>query len=186
LEYAKASDRNRVVLYAESQIAFDNFHIYEIPIPYELISGNEARSISVALAFDPPVRHSRFDYLGVRMSFRLIRGKTLEEIAEAFRQRSKDEEPVERLSSTTYDCGMTPKPGVREGSTLQMATFTMRRPPRTDYGDTFYLVVRCEKKWAKDEHAPQRYAVVVVVKHSSYVNIYNTIRERVAIRIRPR
>lgn len=186
LEYAQASDENRVVLYADSELAFDNFHIYEIPIPGELINSKETRSITVTLAFDPPVRHSRFDYLGVKMSFRLIRGKTLEDIAEAFRQRARNEEAVDRLSSTRYDCGMIPKSGVREGSTLQRATFSMRKTLPPEYGDTYYLVVRCERKWAKDEHAPQRYAVVVVIKHSAHVNIYNRIRDRLVIRLRPR
>jgi hypothetical protein len=182
-EYARTSGENRVVLYAESELSFDNFHIYEVPIPHELVSGVGTRSISVTLAFDPPVRHSRFDYLGVNMSFRLIRGKTPDEITEAFRQRTRQEGPVDRLTSTSYDCQMDPKPSVRESSTLQRATFKMRRPPKTDYGDTYYLVVRCEKKWAKDESAPQRYAIVVVIEHSAHVNLYTRIRERVTIRL---
>ncbi|MCZ7625066.1 MAG: hypothetical protein M5R38_03860 [Candidatus Methylomirabilis sp.] len=62
----------------------------------------------------------------------------------------------------------------------------MMRKPSTDYGNTYHVVVRCEKKWARDEHAPQRYAVVVVVEHSAEVNLYNRIRERVRERIRVR
>ncbi|MBN1255046.1 MAG: S8 family peptidase [Deltaproteobacteria bacterium] len=184
LEYSETSDENRVVLYADSELGFDNFHIYELPIPVEFINTNGVRSIIVTLAFDPPVRHSRFDYLGIKMSFRLIRGKTVEEIVEAFRQRTNVEGTVDRLTSTSFDCQAIPKPGLREGGTLQCATFTMRRTPQTDYGDTYFLVVRCEKKWAREEHAPQRYAVVAVMKHSADVNLYNRIRERVAIRLR--
>jgi hypothetical protein len=188
LEFASSSDEARVVLYAESQIAFDNFHIYEVPIPEEFIQEKGTRRISVSLAYDPPVRHTRFDYLGVKMSFRLIRGKPLDEIAETFRQRGRDEEEVDRLSSTSYDCSMEPKPSIREGGTLQKGTFTMRRAPQTDYGDTYYLVVRCEKKWARDEHGPQRYAVVVTIDHTAEIDLYNRIRERVqaAIRVRAR
>ena len=188
LEIARASDDNRVVLYSESLLGFDNFHIYEIPIPDEFINTTGTRRIAVTLAFDPPVRHSRFDYLGIKMSFRLIRGKTLEEVAEAFRMRMRHEDVVDRLSSTSYDCPMVPKPGYREGGTLQKAIFTMRRAPRTDYGETYYLVLRCERKWAKDEHAPQRYAAVVVVEHSAEVNLYDRIRQRVraVVRLRAR
>jgi len=186
LELAQASDEARVVLYAESALAFDNFHIYELPIPSELIQQPGRRSISVTLAFDPPVRHTRFDYLGVKMSFRLIRGRTVDEVAEAFRTRTQDEASVDRLSSTRFDCAMEPTPTVREGGTLQSATFTMRRNPQDDYGDTYYLVVRCERKWARGEHNPQRYAVVVVVQHSAQVNLYNTLRERIAARLRVR
>ncbi len=186
LELARASDEARVVLYAASTLAFDNFHIYEVPIPDELIDENGTRRITVTLAYDPPVRHTRIDYLGVKMSFRLIRGKSADEIAEAFRQRSREEQKVDRLTSTSYDCSMVPKSTVREGGTLQKATFTMKRKPSTDYGDTYHVVVRCEKKWARDEHAPQGYAVVVAVEHSAEVNLYNTIQARVRERARSR
>jgi hypothetical protein len=169
LEAAQTSDEARVVLYAESTLAFDNFHIYEVPIPDELIRENGTRAITVSLAYDPPVRHTRFDYLGVKMSFR---GKSANEIAEAFRQRTRDEAAVDRLTSTSYDCTMVPSPTIREGGTLQRGTFTMRRKPGTDYGDTYHVVVRCERKWARDEHAPQKYAVVVTVEHSAGVNLY--------------
>ncbi len=183
---AQLSDENRVVLYTESEIDFDNFHIYEIPIPEEFIENRGTRSISVTLAFDPPVRHSRLDYLGIRMSFRLLRGKTEEEIVEAFRHRTRDEEEVERISSTKFDCKMIPRSRSRESSTLQKAIFTIHRNPRPEYGETYYLLVRCEKKWARDEHSPQRYAAVVVLEHSEQVNLYNTIQQKVAVRLRAR
>lgn len=188
LEHAQRSDENRVVLYADQQLGFDNFHIFELPIPGEFIDTNGKRHITVTLAFDPPVRHTRFDYLGVKMSFRLIRGKSLEEVVEAFRKPTPKNGEVERFSSTRYDCNMIPGSQAREGGTLQRATFRMRINPREDYGDTYYLVVRCERKWAQDEQGPQRYAVVVVVEHTANVNLYNTIRQRVraAIRIRAR
>lgn len=179
LELAQASDEDRVVLYAESTIEHDKFHIYEIPIPNELIDHNGTRRITVTLAYDPPVRHTRFDYLGVKMSFRLIRGKTANEIAEAFRQRNQDEGSVNRLTSTRYECSMVPTPRVREGSTLQKAVFTMSRRPSTDYGDTYHLVIRCEKKWASHPQTPQKYAVVVVIEHSAEINLYSKIQARV-------
>jgi hypothetical protein len=186
LSLAQTSDESRVVLYAESQLEFDNFHIYELPIPDEFIQERGTRSITVTLAYDPPVRHTRFDYLGVKMSFRLIRGKTVDEVVEAFRSRTSEEGHVDRLSSTSFDCPITPSPIVREGGTLQRGTFTMRKKPSTDYGDTYFLVVRCEKKWARDEHGPQRYSVVATMQHSAQINIYNTIRERVTARLRVR
>jgi hypothetical protein len=186
LQVASTSDEARVVLYAESQLGLDNFHIYEVPIPEQFILEKGIRRISITLAYNPPVRHTRFDYLGVKMSFRLIRGKSANEIAEAFRQRRRDEQQVDRLSSTRYDCQMEPKPSLREGGTLQKATFTMKRAPDPTYGDTYHLVVRCERKWARTEHAPQRYAVVAVIEHSANINLYNTIRDRVTARLRVR
>lgn len=188
LHRARVCDRNRVVLYAEAEIGLDNFHIYEVPIPDDFIDTNGERRIAVTLAFDPPVRHSRFDYLGVKMSFRLIRGKELQEVADAFRKLARDEGEVDRLSSTRYDCKMRPGPAAREGGTLQRGVFTMRVAPRDDYGETYYLVVRCERRWARDDQGPQRYAVTVVMDHRANINLYNTIRQRVraAVRVRAR
>jgi len=187
LSLAQTSDESRVVLYAESELNFDNFHIYELPIPDEFVQERGTRSITVTLAYNPPVRHTRFDYLGVKMSYRLIRGKTADEIAAAFKSRSSDEGRVDSItSSSRFCCNMKPSSTQREGGTLQRGTFTMRRKPNTDYGDTYYLVVRCERKWARDEHAPQRYAVVAVMEHSAQINLYNTVRERVVARLRVR
>lgn len=183
LETARASDENRVVLFSEADLGLDNFHVYEVPIPEELITTRGIRRISVTLAFDPPVRHSRFDYLGTKMSFRLIRGRSLDEIVRAFTPRSRDDN-IEPLGSS--NCPMDPGPRFREGGTLQRSIFTMRQNPQRNYGDTYYLVVRCEKKWAREEHDPQRYAAVVVLEHSVNVNLYARARNRVeaAVRIR--
>jgi subtilisin family serine protease len=73
-EMAAYSDDSRVVLYAEDELAIDHFAVYQIPIPQPFQTERGRRTIRISLAFDPPVRHSRLDYNGVGMSFRLIRG----------------------------------------------------------------------------------------------------------------
>ena len=159
--------------------------MYEVPIPSEFLNTKGETSISVSLAFDPPVRHSHFDCLGVNMSFRLIRGQNVGEVVEVFRKRTKDEDPVDNLAQSS-NCKMVPGPNLREGGTLQRADFIMKRNPMYDYGDTYFLVVRCERKWARDEHGPQRYAVVVTIKHAEAINIYSRIQQRIQARVRAR
>lgn len=187
------SDSNRVVLIAENQIPFDNFHIYEVPIPPEIYSERGRKRISVSLAFDPPVRHSRIDYLGTKMSFRLIRGKSLEEVAAAFAKlptKGEQEDGAEAVEAIrgSANCSLFPSPTLREGSTLQKATFSMTRGDSA-YGDLYFLVVRCQREWALDEHGPQRYGIAVSIEHSAAVDLYATIQSRVRlpqrIRIRP-
>jgi hypothetical protein len=73
LERAAFSDDARVTLYAEDELALDHFAVYRIPIPEAFQAGNGERCIRVTLAFDPPVRHTRTDYAGVGMSFRVSR-----------------------------------------------------------------------------------------------------------------
>jgi len=175
VEKAVNSDSNRVLLYSENELPFDCFHVYEIPIPSEIYQVQGKSEIDVTLAFDPPVRHSRLDYLGTTMSFRLIRGKNLDEVTAAFRQKTGDGD-MDRIKGP-FDCKMSPLPTEREGSTVQRATFTMKRNP-TNYGDTYYLVVRCQREWAKDESFPQRYAAVVTIKHEAQVDLYAKIQAR--------
>lgn len=177
-------DSNRVILYAQEELPFDMFHIYEVPIPDEIYSVDGQRRISITLAFDPPVRHSRLDYLGTTMSFRLIRGKSLEEVEIAFKQRGQEDQQVERIG-LPYDCQMDPKPTEREGGTLQKASFTMKRTS-TNYGDTYFLVIRCQREWALDEHAPQRYATVVSIEHQAKVDLYARIQSRLQVPVRLR
>lgn len=181
---ALRSDSNRVILYAQGELPFDMFHIYEVPIPDEIYSIDGQRRISITLAFDPPVRHSRLDYLGITMSFRLIRGKSLEEVEAAFKQRGQEDQEVERIGSP-YDCPLNPKPTEREGGTLQKASFIMKRRP-ANYGDTYFLVIRCQREWALDEDTPQRYATVVSIEHHAQVNLYTRIQSRLQVPVRLR
>lgn len=183
---ARFSDNNRVVLYNDTQIGHDNFHVYQIPIPRAFFEMPHPRTIDATLAFDPPVRHSRFDYLGATMSFRLIRGKRLEEVIEACQNQAGNDDPADGLTSTRWECKMEPSPTTREGGTLQKATLAIRRIPRDEWGDTYHLVVRCERKWARIEHAPQRYAVVVVLAQEGDVNIYEQINQRIRAAARAR
>jgi hypothetical protein len=186
LDLAKYSEEDRAVLISESTLGHDNFHVYEIPIPDEFLTSRDARTIEVTLAYDPPVRHSRFDYLGATMSFRLIRGKSLEEVIQTFQSQARNENAVESLASTRWDCKMKPGPEAREGGTLQKTVFSMKLPPRADYGNTYHLVVRCEKKWARAEHAPQRYSIVVVLRQQGAINIYQQVNQRVRAAARAR
>ncbi len=177
---AASSDRNRVVLYADDEIGMDKFFLYEIPIPAEYAETKGDRYIKVSLAFDPPTRHTRLAYLGVEMSFRLVRGKTLQEVQEHYRRRNVAEEgPVPDMANR-YNVSFDSGPNFRERGTLQSATFPIKRNPSPEYGYTYYLVVRCERQpWFREELAMQRFAVVVELGHSEDIDIYERIRERV-------
>jgi hypothetical protein len=179
---ATTSDDNRVVLYADDTIPFDYFYVYEVPVPAEFISTKGERHITVTLAFDPPTRHTRADYLGTHMSFRLVRGATLEQVKEYYRRREAADGPVPEMDGSV--CDDKPGPSIRERGTVQKATFRMVRNPKGNYGDTYYLVVRCERKWALDEEGPQRFAVVVEMRHQTDIRLYERLRERVRVRLR--
>lgn len=180
---AATSDDNRVIQYADATIALDRFLVYEVPIPDEFLATHGRRHIQVTLAFDPPVRHTRIDYLGTRMSFRLVRGASLDEVIEFYRRRMEIEGPVPEMLDRN-NCKLTPGPNSREAGTLQRAAMVMQNKPSRDYGDTYYLVVRCERRWADEADSPQRFAAVVDLSHQAQIPLYARLQERVRLRVR--
>ncbi|HEV2325232.1 MAG TPA: S8 family peptidase [Terracidiphilus sp.] len=177
------SDTNRVVLFDDSEIRMDHFFIYEIPIPAEFSATRGPRHIRVTLAYDPPTRHTRAQYLGVEMSFRMVRGRTLEEVVEHYRRRDREQEGPVPEQPARHDCKFERGPATRECGTVQSAVFSIRQNPRPEYGETYYLVVRCERRWFADDLATQRFAVVVELEHSADIRLYERVRERVRVRV---
>lgn len=188
-DFALYSWDRRVTLIAQGQIKLDHFHLFGIPLPDAFRNASGQRTISIALAFDPPVRR-RFDYLGVEMDMFLIRGKTLDEVHDAFRKVAPDEDATNAIGSP-YRIDLQPKATSRQGgysrkkSTLQRGVITMKRPDQKDYGDTYWLVLRAERKWAPLTIDFQDYAVAITLT-ADEPKLYNQVRQRVQQRVRIR
>jgi subtilisin family serine protease len=188
------STDNRVTLISEDIIKVDTLHVYQIPIPEIFKETNGRRSISISLAFDPPVRHTRKGYLGLKMDFVLLRGLTTERIVEWYSARPNDSvkgggaEKIEKIPNK-YKCDMTPSITRRNTGTLQKATFAIsRNKSLTDYeGDIFHIVVVCKSaSWLSlDEIENQKYALTVTLEHlGEPIDIYNSVQQ--SVRQRPR
>jgi hypothetical protein len=171
------SEERRVVLIADAQeLATDQFALYRVPLPKEFQNTRGVRHIRVSLAFDPPVRHTRLEYLGLRLSYHLIRGMTPDAIFEHFRHRTKDENPFEKLVESTK-CPLLPSRDVRGTGTLQKSAMSMQRNLER-HGDYYYLVVFAERRWAGEEITHQRFAVAVELEHEVEINIHQVLRAR--------
>lgn len=177
VDRALLSEDNRVVLFTEDSLAADKFAVYEIPIP-DVFQNKGARQIRVALCFDPPVRHTRIDYTGVKMGFHLIRGASANDVFAAFRKWEADEGKVFRIKEV-LKCDLKPGALRRERGTLQCATFTMKTNSGS-YGDSYYLAVRCESGWSAEE---QNFALAVELRAKAEIPLYERIRERVRVRV---
>lgn len=175
LTKALASDDHRVVLLADRQeLNLDQVALYAIPLPHDFRATKGPRHIRVSLAFDPPVRHTRLEYLGARMSFHLVRGLTPEQILDFF-QRREDGSDIPEIPSTAK-CSMEPGSKVRETSTLQCATFTQSKN-NDNYGDAFYLAVFTHRRWAGDDIVRQRFSVTVELRHDGCQELYQRCSE---------
>lgn len=179
LEHAAYSDNDRVILYAEDELSFDHFAVYEVPVPKEYQTEKGRREIRVTLAFDPPVRHRRKDYLGTTMSFRLVRGCDADFVFQHYRKRSSEEGKHPDLPSRN-NCTLEPGPAIRDAGTVQTAVARFERDV-SSYGDTYYVVVRCEAGWASSLSAQdqkQRYALAVELRHQAPIQLYQRVRVR--------
>lgn len=183
-DLALNSGDRRVTLVAQAELQLDHFRIYEVPTPDDFKQAAGDKVITVALAFDPPVRRRRQDYLGVHMDFMLIRGKTPAEISEAYRAVAGEEDP-ERAFKPPYRINVEPPPtkGPAKG-TLQRGEFRFKRENKS-YGETFYLVVRAARRWAPADIDTQRFAVAVTLEAND-PQLYARLQARARARVRTR
>ena len=115
--------------------------------------------------------------MGLSMSFRLLRGCTQEQVFEHFKWRPKGEAIPE--IEKKYQCDLKPAITLRERGTLQRASVRFQRDI-AQYGNDYFLVVRCESGWAPPE-TEQRFSVVVELAHEAEVQLYQQLRQRVRI-----
>jgi hypothetical protein len=165
-----------VILYAEDRLSINHFAVYRVPVPPEF-QGNGRRTIRVSLAFDPPVRRTRAEYIGTKMNFRLLRGCPSAEVLSHFRLRTAEEGDPPDIPNR-FKCGLEPGPNSRDGQTLQTAAKTFVQDT-TSYGDEYYLVVRCAGGWAEPQEVAQNFAIVVELEHQSPIQLYARLRQRV-------
>lgn len=180
VERAAFSEDQRVVLYAEDELPYDYLAVYEVPVPPEYQSTKGRRSIRVTLAFDPPVRHRRKDYIGTKMSFRLVRGCSPDFIFSHYRKRAKEEGPIPELPKR-FDRQLDIGPRQRDSGTVQTGTAVFQRD-LSEYGDAYYVVVRCEAGWAASlTEQKQRFALTVELSHEAEIQLYARVRSRVRV-----
>jgi Subtilase family len=178
-DHAATSDDGRVVLFAEDELLLDHFAVFEVPIPAEFQLTKGTREIKVSLAFDPPVRHTRADYLGVTMGWRLLRGTSENDVFDRYRKWTKEEgKPPEfppKLVCPT-DIGSD----LRESGTLQVATYS-GKTDISKYGDKYYVAVWCSRRWAPATIEKQRYALSVQLRHENLTTLYQVLRQPVKL-----
>lgn len=181
------STDNRVLLIADDEIANDSVHVYEIPIPDAFRSTRGERVITICLAYDPPVRHTRKDYIGVKLEFRLLRGCTIDEVVAWYsNQRANGSEPI----PDSRTCNLLPSIQNRGGGTLHKAEFRIRQNGALERypGENFHLVIQSKKGWVDNDLCPsQRYAITVSLEHLGVqLDIYNFLQNRIQQNVQQR
>lgn len=174
LSRAIESTSHRVVLVAEAAIPINGIHIYQLPVPGSFFESGGQRGLDVALAFDPPTRARRLDYLASRMAFYVVRGMDLNQVAEVFaaldpdtidldNDQDTDSDPRDNKPPTVSQLGarhrpMSPSPTIRSRGTNQLARTTFSQRLDRAANDPMYLIVRNVNRW-DDLTATQPYAI---------------------------
>jgi Subtilase family len=193
----------RVTFVAQGQIGIDSVLIYSLPITDEFRNAVGRKRIIVGLAYDPPVRRRRAEYLGVDMGVALVRGLTVEEIVNRCRPLTAQEKaankaakflaeqtkqkykaPYPGLPQDANCCKLQPGPETISGSTLIRCEWTASRALKVDFGDTYYLVVRAERNWAPDEITHQDFGLAVAMETQAEVQLRTAIMQRIRVRTR--
>lgn len=182
-ELALGCGANRVVMYYDGSIQSDTVAIHPIPIPPGFTRGRSSRRISVALAFDPPVRRQRREYLAAEMSFDLLRNVAPEEIAERYARQGED-----RVELWTDRRRLNLKPGSTHtsNSTLQVRRVLLRQLDPDD-GDVYYVAVKHRPaSWATGGQQSYALAVEIVDEDRPELDLYAEVQQRVRLPARVR
>jgi len=188
-DFALWSSERRVVLLSEEELPLDHFAMFELPVPDEFMALRGRKHLTAAVAYDPPTRARRAEYLGVSLDFNMYRGIDQDELFEHYRTRRRDEGVVPKVDR--YKLGMTPGAGLnrefrwnRSRSTLQVGRYSFQR---TQKDNKWWLVVRVRRRWAPQEYENQRFALAVVLEADEgdfYARVQAQLRARSRTRIR--
>ena len=179
------SSEKRVTLVSEESLPDEQHHFYEVPLPddFFVAPARRERRITVTLAHCPGVRRTRIEYKQNRLTFRIVRAASLDEVTGAYRQLRADEsEP------NIPEEGFLPTPTVREASTVQRATHVFRQVNAGHRGRPYFVVVTNRRAPWNAAESSEPYALVVVVEDRSeeQVRFYTQISAQLQARVRER
>ena len=189
IEYCWSSG-NQVTLVTEDTLQHRAFHVYSLVVPEEFLNEKGRRSISVSLAYDPPTRLSRQDYIATAMWLEIFGGLTTEQVIEYRAKYESDQKAPTAPARNKLNF----RPGWQR---LKMST-VQKRLWQSDRGTLFlnrpnpngeaslHIFVGCQQRFPNPLGEDfQRYALVVTLEHDSQnVDIYHQIRTAVRTRQR--
>ena len=186
---ARLSDEHRVTMTFDGEMAVDSVVVHPVPVPGAFAKTlSRTRRVRVAMAYDPPVRRQRREYLASTMQVDLFRAMTLDEVQDLVRKQ----DPTNAVPMISDRRRVTLEPGsdhVRS-ATLHVRTWEPKRL-NVDDGETYYLVVtNTTKPWARDktDYATQKYALSVVLEDEGRLDLdlFSLVTQQVQPEVRAR
>ena len=184
-----------VTLWAAEAIPDRSHHFFEIPIPGAFWQDRaRVRELTVALAYRPLVRTTRVDYRAAKISFKLVRAASLDEVAGWF-NAAVDPDDVTKIPERATARSLSET--ARSKGTVQASTWSFTRPSQeTRESRWFVVVTRNDPAWGQDlssEREPYALAITLddrseqqlrLVEPRLYTQIEIRLRERARARAR--
>lgn len=186
---ATTSGAHRVTMTFDGSLPVDTVKIHPFPVPDEFRSGaRRDRIMSVSLAFDPPVRRQRREYLAGTMKFEVYRDIDPDDLA-AILQRQDPDDPSDPIKDRRK---LNFQPGVNTftHSTLQLRSWVGKQSFPND-SDMFYIAVTHRAQtWARNdpEYRNQDYALAVTLQDRDLAtaNLHQILKQKLRVPIRVR
>ena len=169
----------------DGDMAVDTAVIHPVPMPGLFVRGkSDTRRIQVALAFDPPVRRQRREYLAGRVQMDLYRAIDIDDLAEIVTKQDPND-PNSSIKDRRKVKELYPGVDSLRSGTLQVRVWESRRP-NIDDGDVYFLVVtHAAQPWARDrdDYQRQRYALAVTLEDQGRLDLdlYNLVTQQVRV-----
>lgn len=188
---------NRVFLTFEGAMPTNRVVVHRLPVPAEFADGVRQRTFRVGLAFDPPVRRNRREYIAGTMAVELVRGITLAEVQEIYARQPglaavADDPSLVRLDLPDEEH----RPNMYPGATTIASNTLIRREFLNgrwdpDHGDYFLIVTHNQSVWTtaqRNSYPNQTYALAVEIAEegASTLDLYAAIRAQLRARARVR
>ncbi|WP_238412984.1 S8 family serine peptidase [Saccharothrix deserti] len=191
-ERAINSGNRRATMTYDGAMPVDTVHLHPVPVPEVFRRGSGSqRTLIIALAFDPPVRRQRREYLHANMQVDLYRNIDLDELREVLRRQESTNalDPIRDRRRPP----LIPGSDFVASSTLQVRSWTMTNSFVND-DDIFYVAVTHRAAtWARNDprYLEQSYALTVTLEdqHLVHANLHQLLTQQVRLparlRIRP-
>jgi hypothetical protein len=174
-----------VVLMCEEAIEKDSCQFYELPLPASYLRKTKGiRELSVTLAYSPAVRTTRLDYLATQISYRLVKGESLEAVQKSFNHEKQDEEKT-RNDDAVPNRDISAQ--LRSRGTVQSSRWVFKQ--RNPAEKWFIVVIRQDREWNHpDVLDMEPYALVVTVadRDNERAQLYTEIQATIAQQVQAR
>jgi hypothetical protein len=174
-------------LVADDEVEEEKFHVYEVEVPASFLAVRGRRGIAVALAYDPPARASRREYLARTMWVELLKKLSIEEIRRLRAKHTGEGDP-DKLPPTKL-IPLRPARTSAQWSTLQVRRIRWSRTPDlinpTDGRSILHVVVGCQRRFDTGLERSQRYGLALRFWHDGQradLKLYDQLRTVVRVR----